>query len=368
MHNKKIDFLITGLDYGGAETQVVNLLCLLRDRGWNIRLITLIPPRALTERLRDKGIPIISLGMRSKRSFPLAFFRLLKHLWRNRTIVLHAHMVHANFMARFVRYFSPIKILICSAHNIDEGGALREAIYKYTDFLSDITTNVSQAAIDSYLQKRAISPQKARLMYNGIDTQYFKKRAIAHVRSSRTFEWIAVGRLEAQKHYKLLLNAFALLCKRQAVILNIVGKGREEAELKKLCTELGIESQVNFLGVKEDIPTILSQVDAFVLSSAWEGYGLVVAEAMACELPVVVTDSGGPAEIVGRNEQAGYIVPPGAVEALCAAMERLMQLPVEQRLAMGKMGRERIEKQYALAQIVDRWEALYEEMLAKNVK
>jgi glycosyltransferase involved in cell wall biosynthesis len=109
----------------------------------------------------------------------------------------------------------------------------------------------------------------------------------------------------------------------------------------------------------------MSAADAFVLSSAWEGFGLVIIEAMACELPVVVTDSGGPREIV-EDGQTGFIVPPKDPDALAQAMLRLMSLPEAERRKMGKLGRERAAAQYSLDRIVDQWEALYTEFLKRN--
>jgi glycosyltransferase involved in cell wall biosynthesis len=150
-----------------------------------------------------------------------------------------------------------------------------------------------------------------------------------------------------------------MIAKEEDVQLIIVGKGRLKQSLEQISDELNIREKVVFLGVREDIPALLSSADAFVLSSLFEGYGLVVAEAMACELPVVVTDSGGPGEIVGHDERAGYVVPTNSVELLANKMLHMMQLSPLEREKMGAYGRTIVKKNYSLDHIVSKWESLY---------
>jgi len=85
-------------------------------------------------------------------------------------------------------------------------------------------------------------------------------------------------------------------------------------------------------------------------------------EAQACGLPAVVTDVGGNAEIVVK-EETGFIVPPKNPDALAEAMLRLMALPVEMRQQMGRLARQRVEQQFSLDSVVTLWENLYRELL-----
>jgi glycosyltransferase involved in cell wall biosynthesis len=160
---------------------------------------------------------------------------------------------------------------------------------------------------------------------------------------------------------------FAALTKlQQPFKLYIVGRGPLLPQLQAQVLALNLVDSVFFLGVCNDVERLMQQADAFVLSSAWEGFGLVIAEALACELPVVATDCGGPAEIVGKDKKAGFVVPPKNADALAAAMNEMMSLSNEQRADMGRYGREYMIARFSLAHVVTQWESLYLELLGNK--
>ena len=368
----KVMFLITGLAYGGAETQLVNLATKLKCRGWDVRVVSMLPPQAFVEELKNAHIPLATLNMRRGVADPRAVFRLLKILREWEPDILHSHMVHANLLARVVRIFCKIPVLISTAHSIDEGGRWREVAYRLTDPLADLTTNVSRAAVERYIRVGAAPKNKIIFMPNGIDTAKFNlnKAAGQHLRNElgvdNYFVWLAVGRFEEAKDYPNMLRAFKMIVsKKSDVVLLLVGQGSLLEEVKKLAGALGMKDNVRFLGVRQDVPDLMNAADAFVLSSRWEGFGLVLVEAMSCQLPVVATDSGGPREILNGGK-LGHLVPPGDSEALAAAMMKMMSLPEAERQAMGRAGRAYIEANYSLEHVVDQWEVLYKELLTKR--
>ena len=107
----------------------------------------MLPPQAFTEELAAAGIPVVTLNMRRGVPDPRAVFRLVKILRQWRPDIVHSHMVHANLLARIARMFYKVPVVISTAHNINEGGRLREVAYRLTDFLSRFDINVSQAAV-----------------------------------------------------------------------------------------------------------------------------------------------------------------------------------------------------------------------------
>ena len=368
----KVMFLITGLAYGGAETQLVNLATKLKCRGWDVRVVSMLPPQAFVEELKNADIPLATLNMRRGVADPRAVFRLLKILREWKPDIVHSHMVHANLLARVVRIFCKIPVLISTAHSIDEGGRWREIVYRLTDPLVDLTTNVSRAAVERYICVGVVPKNKIRFMPNGIDTAKFNlnkaagKRLRNELGVDNYFVWLAVGRFEEAKDYPNMLRAFSMIVsKKSDVVLLLVGQGSLLEEVKKLASELKLEDKVRFLGVRRDVPDLMNAADAFVLSSRWEGFGLVLAEAMSCQLPVVATDSGGPREILNGGK-LGHLVPPGDSKALAAAMMKMMSLPEAERQAMGRAGRAYIEANYSLEHVVDQWEVLYKELLTKR--
>jgi len=109
----------------------------------------------------------------------------------------------------------------------------------------------------------------------------------------------------------------------------------------------------------------MNATDAYVMSSIWEGMPLVLLEAQASGLPIVATDVGGNREVV-IDGVTGFLVPPKDPEALAQAMLRLMELPKEKRQEMGEAARQHILANFSLDRVVDKWEALYRELLVKK--
>ena len=118
-----------------------------------------------------------------------------------------------------------------------------------------------------------------------------------------------------------------------------------------------LEEDVTLLGRRSDIPQLLSQADIFVLASKFEGFGLVVAEAMACECYVVATDSGGVAEVMGNT---GKLVPIQNSQALADALENTIALSSKERMQNNRKARVRVEQLFSLETSVQKWLALYE--------
>jgi len=368
---KKIVFVTTGLAYGGAETQLVRLATGLKARGWEIQVVCLISPRAYVEELEAAGISVFSLGIQKKLPDPRPILRLARLIRKWQPHIVHSFMVHANLLARLVRPLAPVPVLICSARNINEGGRFREVLYRLTDPLCDLTTQVSQAGLERYVRVGAVPRHKIRYIPNGVDTERFKPNPEDHLKIRRElgvdgFVWLAVGRFDPQKDYPTMLQAFGhVVHKDSNTKLLIAGDGPLRKTMEVMARELGIEERVRFLGIRRDIPQLMNAADAYVMSSAWEGMANVLLEASASGLPIVTTDVGGNRQVVLHNK-TGFLVSPKDPNALAQAMLRLMDMPEEERQAMGKAAREHIEADFSLDRVVARWEALYRELLAKK--
>ena len=370
----RITFVATGLDFGGAETQLVRLAEAIKKRGWQVGVISMLPPAAFAEELEEAGIALATLNMRSGVPDPRAIAGLAKILRRWQPEVVHSHMVHANLLARVARLFCRIPVLISTAHSISEGGRCREIAYRLTDPLADMTTNVSRAAVARYIQAGVAPKKKIAFIPNGVDTSTFKPNEAAgrRVRDEldvrESFVWLAVGRFEVAKDYPNMLRAFKeVALKRPEAVLLLVGQGSMREETGKIAEELGLKDKVRFLGVRRDVPEVMNAADAYVMSSAWEGLPMVLLEAAACGLPIVATDVGGNSEVV-QNKESGCIVPSRDTGALAGAMLRLTAYSQAERRRMGEAGRGHIEAHYSLERVVDRWEELYKELLHRKAE
>jgi glycosyltransferase involved in cell wall biosynthesis len=211
----RVTYITTGLAYGGAETQIKELATRLQRRGWKISIASMLPPIAYVEELEAAGICVYNLRMRRKVPDPRAVLRLAAIMRRERPLLIHSHMIHANLLARMTRLFVKVPVLICTAHNIIEGGRPRELAYRLTDSLADITTQVSEAGKQRYIQVGAVPPHKIVYIPNGIDTSRFQPNPMVRqaVREQLgcapdAFVWLTVGRLEPVKNHLELLSAF----------------------------------------------------------------------------------------------------------------------------------------------------------------
>jgi glycosyltransferase involved in cell wall biosynthesis len=262
--------------------------------------------------------------------------------------------------------------MISTAHNIKEGPRWREIAYRLTDRLSDLTTNVSRAAVERYIDVGVAPARKMRYVPNGIDLVRFVSTPGDRERLRRDLGLgdrpvlLSVGRFEPEKDHAGLLRAFEALRRTtpEAVLL-LVGRGDLEAEVQRQAQSLELGDGVRFLGTRDDVPALMNAADVFVMSSWWEGLPLVLLEASAVGLPIVATDVGGNAEIVA-HEVSGLIVPPRETAPLAGALQRVIQMSAEERQAMGKAGRARIEAEYDIERTLDVWESIHAGLVGRT--
>ena len=363
----KILYVITGLGLGGAEKVVCDLADQMVKNGHTVKIAYLTGGKLVTPKSSD--IEIIYLALNGINSFISASVKYRKLLKKFQPDVVHAHMVHANIFARLCRFFVKIPRLICTAHSNNEGGRLRMCAYRLTHNLADITTNVSQAASQNFENLGAVPKGGILTTYNGIDLNYFNKckYEFNEIRSNlgadaSTTIFLAVGRFHLAKDYPNLLKAFSIYLRQQERVDNlklyIAGDGDEQAilELKALIKKYNLNNKVNLLGRREDIPALMSIANFFVLSSSYEGFGLVMAEAMACECFVIATDCGGSAEIMGDT---GILVPAQNSEALAEALKQAVSKTPLEIQENNLKARQRVEELFSLEKSVENWLKIY---------
>lgn len=369
----RILFLSTSMGMGGADSQLMAAAQELRSRGHEVMIVSLTPLGQMGLESRELGIPTQSLEMRRGFPDPRGLVRLASLVRSYRPDVVHSHMVHANLLARALRLVVPVRALVSTIHNIYEGGALRMAAYRWTNALVDHMTAVSEAAAQRFVKDGIVPKEILRVIPNGVDLDRMATPPAGARESLRrelgvedTFVWLAVGRFEIAKDYPNMLRAFARVRERApSAVLLLVGKGSLQAETEALVARLGLGDAVRFLGVRNDVPAVMSAADGYVMSSAWEGMPMVLLEAAAAGLPIVATSVGGNHEVI-LEEESGFLVPPRDHEALAAAMLRLGGLGEGERRRMGVRGREHIRAHYGVQRVADRWEELYREVLARK--
>jgi glycosyltransferase involved in cell wall biosynthesis len=371
LERPRVLLLSTSLGLGGADRQILHLAQVLRANGYEVRLVSMTPIEEMGQQALAAGLPIMSLNMRRGRADWQSFDRLVTLLRTWRPHLLTTFMYHANLMGRVAGKWAGVPLIVTSIRSERNGGAVRDWLIRLTNWMDHSCTTNSKQVADSLSRRGLLADRKARVIPNGVDIAGLSTSAGERQRVRDElglvpgeFLWLAIGRLWEQKDYPTLLQAFQPLAAAPAR-LAIAGRGPLLDELERQAAQLGIASQVKFLGVRHDIAALLGAADGLVLSSAWEGMPNVVLEALAAGTPVVATQVGGVAEVVEAGK-SGFLAPPRDPAALSQVMRQLMDLSTEQRRQMGVTGQAHVTAHYSLQAMAERWLALYEELMIQK--
>ena len=357
----KILLIITGLGMGGAEHVVANLADELVRLGHMVKVAYLTGEVMVSPKNHD--IELIPIRMSGSKDFIKAYFKLRKIVKKFKPDVVHSHMFHSNIISRLLRLSIRLPNLISTVHSTNEGGNFRMLCYRLTDSLANITTNVSDEAVDTYIGKKAVKPGRMVCIPNGIDTEKFcfnaesreKKRADLSISDKKII--LCVGRLDKPKDYPNLFSAIKLLKEsRQDFKVFIAGDGPLHKKLNELSKELDIDAYISFLGIRRDIKELMSAADIYAISSAWEGLPMVILEAMACERFIVATDCGGISGVIGSE---GFVVEPRDNVLLAKALNKALNLSDDERSSIGALARKRIINNYSLNANIEAYLNLY---------
>jgi glycosyltransferase involved in cell wall biosynthesis len=368
--DRRVAFLITGLNHGGAETQLVRLVTVLRSRGWEILVVSLLPCGVLERPLMAVGVRVESLGIRRATDVLRASWSLVRLLRRWRPATLVSFLFHANLLGRVAGRLGGVPVVISAERSDRFGGRHRYWLLRLTDRLASATVTNSRLVGERLVRERVIHPDRLRVIPNAVDddrsvTAPVDRRAVREAMGVRgdEFLWLAVGRLDPTKDYPTLLRAFDRHRRTDPrARLRIAGAGDADEPNTGLPRALRPRPEVDFLGHRTDVRALLAAADGFVMSSRLEGFPNALMEALAAGLPAVATRVGGIPEIV-EDGVSGFVVPPGDVKALAEALGRLSGLPAQERRRMGEAGQRHILRLCSLPTVVRLWEALIEHSL-----
>ncbi len=360
----KILLVITGLGVGGAERLVANMADQYVAHGHEV-VIAFFHGLVEIQPL-DKRVRLVNLGLEKTL---LGVFKGLLNLRRliqdYQPDVVNSHMLHPNILCRLLRVATPMKRLVSSAHNTNEGDSVVMLAYRLTNGLADAFTNVSHEAVKTFEKKKAAPSGHIVAIPNGIDTTTFiyDDQARKKVRNELCLDdgtpvFLAVGRLWEQKDYPNLLSAISHLSKQgHKPYVLVAGDGPLRSKLEEQARSLSVVEQFRFLGVRNDVLDLMSACDFYVMSSAWEGLPMVILEAMSCHCPIISTDCGGVREAIGGS---GILVPTSDSLALANALKRALSWSKEERAEIGKIARERVVENYSLNKTVSHYLDLYQ--------
>jgi glycosyltransferase involved in cell wall biosynthesis len=332
----KAAFVINDLSGGGAEKALTLLSRYLAGEGIETRVITLedgndgylLSSEIVRVNLRSG---LLNRGVGKILALPLQAAELARFLSRWEPDVCVSFLPRSNIVHVMTRWFGnrqPILLTeqISSRDNYPTDGladrVMRTLIAHFYP-RADAVFPSSRGVLEGLI-RFGVPRERMRVVYNPVSVDDIRARARESLRvqdgSDAVPTVITVGRHAEQKDHQTLLRAFALVRQRMDARLVFVGQGPLRGELEALAAELGIEDSVIFAGWQDNPFAWMGCADLFVLSSRYEGFGNVIVEAMACELPVVSTDCpSGPSEIL-KGGEAGILVPVGDVSSLAEAI------------------------------------------------
>lgn len=403
----RITLVIASLNPGGAERVASSMANYWADSDWEITLLTMcgsgppsfelhpkvihhdlgVQPRSYSrpdQQDLNRLVDFLSGSSLAERSTFIADFNLIAALREaiinTRPEAVISFIDATNIRTLLATYGTRLPVIVSEHsdpyHNYLGPGweGLRRRTYplaKYVTVLTDEAATYFSTLVNGRLRVLPNSiPNAARPLEKETDTphQTAPHVASASCRWERRWEHttggtpvpqtlLAMGRLAFEKGFDLLLAAFALLAKRQpAWRLQIYGEGPLRAELEHIAATLGLAERVQFPGFTKQPFAVMQQADLFVVPSRCEGFSNVLAEAMACGLPVVSFDCpSGPRHII-QNGIDGVLVPPENVSALAAALEQLMADEEERRRLAAAAPK--VVERFGIERVMSMWSQL----------
>jgi len=362
--------LITGLETGGAERMALHLAAGIDRAAFQPVVVSMTGPGAMGPLIEAAGVPVRTLGLSRGIPDPRGLIRLAGILREFRPAVLHTSLYHADLLGLMMRWLGRVPHLLWVLHcseSIDTG-MVRPVLARCSG-TPDAVVTVSRVGQRVH-EAAGYHPRRWVHIANGVDTAVLRPDPEARRRGRALLgiadDALAVllpARHHPMKDHANFLAAAAIAAEScPNTVFALAGAGTEPGNpaLDRAVAEHGLAGRVLRLGERRDLEHLYPAFDLVTLSSAFgEGLPLVLAEAMACGIPCVATDSGDAAVIVGDT---GRIVPPRDPAALAAAWREMLALPPDARWALGERARARIREHYDLAAVIARYESLYLEV------
>ncbi|MFZ0061785.1 MAG: glycosyltransferase [Pyrinomonadaceae bacterium] len=380
--------IITTLCRGGAERQLVNLVCNTDPQVVRHTVCYLRPPGDFVAELEAAGHDVICLNLPRKWPWLFAPAKLVPLIRARRPDLVQTWLFEGDIGARLSMLIGPRIPIINTLHltNYDpetiraahwpprKVAALQQIDKLTARHARPVFIACSQSVRHSAIRNLRLPDDDVRVIYNSIDqaTLVCQPHEAAALRKDHNipangFVFLNVGRLEPQKGQPVLLRAFQkVAADLPNTYLAFVGEGSQTKPLEALTAELGLTERVKFLGRRTDVGACLEMSDVFVFPSLFEGLPLAPIEAMLKSLPCIVTSIAPVLELFA-NGDTGVVVTPGSVDELAAAMRKVHSDP-ELRKRLGANARIKAVENFDSSTGLHAWEQLYRELAPQRVQ
>lgn len=373
---KKIKVLhcLETLGAGGVERRRLSIVKLLPKDRFEVKIVCTQLQSILYEEFEKLGVEIIVVGQ-LKHPFDFSVHRKVQKVISDfRPDIIHGAVFEGVSMAAINGFLKRVPYVVIEETSDPIHRSWKaNLLMKLFSVVSDKVVGVSQATCD-YLEDIAkVNPDKIQLINNGVkeprtvsEAEQIALKGSLNI-TEDDFIVGSVGRMidDGNKRFSDLIKAVSLLIQKGCKVkLLLVGEGKERPNYEKLVEKLGISDRVIFTKYQNDVAKYYSIMDVFSLVSANESFGLVLAEAMYCHLPVLATRVGGMQYIVEEGH-TGLLVEKFNIEAISQALETLYEHR-ETCKKFGEAGYQRVIQEFSEAVYVKKIEALYEELVHKK--
>ncbi len=313
--------LIFSIEKGGAETYIYNLLDNARE---DVNFFVICNHEgSMHEKLVNKCSHVEIIEMRNV--FDIRAAKKIAHYCKSNHIhIIQTHFLRENYIGVLSKLFNPRVKVVWTTHLVVNNNWIIRFFNRIFSKFVDRIICVSKA-VESSLIEEGISKEKTQVIYNGVDTHYFKPRERGPIREELgigkdTLVLATVSRFKREKGHSFLIEGLKELKKYISDFkVLLVGEGEEEDFIRKKAQEYDLEDQVLFLGFRDDIPQILADTDIYISPSENEAISFSIIEALSCSVPVVATEVGGVPEIFEKGN-GGILIPFGDVDRFVKAV------------------------------------------------
>jgi glycosyltransferase involved in cell wall biosynthesis len=378
----RVMHVITTLGPAGAETMLCRMASGMDGTRFENEVVSLTGILDLAERMQEIGVRVRTLGMRRGMPNPLPVIRLAQWIRQSKPDVIHTWMYHANLVGALAARLAGNVPVVWGIHHsaldprVDKRGTLlvNEACALLSRRFPARIVCCSEASLLIHKSLR-YAAEKMEVIPNGFDLEQVKPSASARmsVREELGIPGNApligmAARFHPYKDHRNFVRAAELLCKQIPdvhFLLCGMDVSWQNSQLAAWIELAGIRERCHLLGQRGDVSRLFAAMDIATTASRSEAFPVVIGEAMACGTPCVVTDVGDSARIV---DQTGMVVAPGDPDAMAAAWRKLIEAGPEVRRRLGLAARQRVEQNFALPAIVERYQDIYARLAAKRVE
>lgn len=371
---KRITFVTTGLELGGAETMLVKLLQRIDSAKFEPTVISLSGLGQLGGGIESQGIPVYDAQVRGARDLLAGAMRLEKCVRAARPDLIQGWMLHGNFAATLcglitgkpvlwgVRHSAPLNVRVAKRSTV--------LLERLLAALSRIPKRIVYNSEYGRYQHEVLgyASRRAMVIPNGFDLQKFKPDHLSRAAMRRAlqiedgcFVIGLVARFDPLKDHDTFLEAVRLVRSEPRMLKVILagdGCGPANSELKSMIAKHSLTNDVLALGPRHDMAQLTGAFDIAANSSIAEGFANALGEAMASGVPCIATRVGDAEMIVGDT---GEVVPSGNPEAFGDAIRRMIALGQEGRKELGIRARKRIADNFSIDTVARQYEALYDD-------